>query len=77
MIDALAADRLGGAALDVFEHEPAVNPRLVALQNVILVPHLGSATVESREDSGARVIAIIRYWADGHRPPDQVLEGLV
>ena len=77
LIAALEAGRLGGAALDVFEHEPAVNPRLVALTNVILVPHLGSATVESREDSGARVIANIRYWADGHRPPDQVLEGLV
>ncbi len=77
LIAALEAGRLGGAALDVFEHEPAVNPRLVALSNVILMPHLGSATVESREDSGARVIANIRYWADGHRPPDQVLEGLV
>ena len=77
LITALQAGRLGGAALDVFEHEPAVDPRLVALTNVMLVPHLGSATVESREDSGARVIANIRYWADGHRPPDQVLEGLV
>ncbi|MES2493622.1 MAG: D-glycerate dehydrogenase [Pseudomonadota bacterium] len=77
LVAALEEGRLGGAALDVFEHEPAVNPRLVALDNVILVPHLGSATVESREDSGARVIANIRYWADGHRPPDQVLEGLV
>ena len=77
LIAALEAGRLGGAALDVFEHEPAVNPRLVALSNVILMPHLGSATVESREDSGSRVIANIRYWADGHRPPDQVLEGRV
>jgi len=77
LVAALEGGHLGGAALDVFEHEPAVNPRLVALQNVILVPHLGSATVESREDSGARVIANIRYWWDGHRPPDQVLEGLV
>ena len=75
MIAALEAGRLGGAALDVFEHEPAVDPRLVALPTVLLVPHLGSATIESREDSGARVIANIRYWADGHRPPDQVLEG--
>ena len=77
LIAALESGRLGGAALDVFEHEPAVDPRLIAQPNVILIPHLGSATIEGREDSGARVIANIRYWTDGHRPPDQVLEGLV
>lgn len=77
LIDALEAGRLAGAALDVFEHEPAVNPRLVALPNVLLIPHLGSATYEGRAATGDRVIANIRYWADGHRPPDQVLEGLV
>lgn len=77
LIDALENGRLAGAALDVFEHEPAVNPRLVHLPNVLLIPHLGSATYESREATGERVIANIRFWADGHRPPDQVLEGLV
>jgi len=75
LIDALESGRLGGAALDVFAHEPAVDPRLLQLPNVILLPHLGSATIEGREASGERVIANIRFWADGHRPPDQVLEG--
>ncbi len=77
LIDALERGALAGAALDVFEHEPAVDPRLVALPNVLLIPHLGSATFESREATGERVIANIRYWSDGHRPPDQVLAGLV
>ena len=77
LIAALEGGRLGGAGLDVFEHEPAIDPRLIAQPNVIFMPHLGSATIEGREDSGARVIANIRFWADGHRPPDQVLEGLV
>lgn len=75
MIAALQSGQLGGAGLDVFAHEPAVNPRLLALPNLIAMPHLGSATVEGREASGERVIANIRFWADGHRPPDQVLEG--
>jgi glyoxylate reductase len=59
----------------VFTHEPAVDPRLLALPNVVAIPHLGSATIEGREASGEKVIANIRFWADGHRPPDQVLEG--
>lgn len=75
LIEALQSSRLGGAALDVFAHEPAVDARLLGLPNVILMPHLGSATIEGREASGERVIANIRFWADGHRPPDQVLEG--
>ena len=75
LISALATGQLGGAGLDVFAHEPAIDPRLLALPNLIAIPHLGSATVEGREASGERVIANIRFWADGHRPPDQVLEG--
>ena len=75
MIEALESGALGGAGLDVFSNEPAVNPRLLALPNVVLLPHLGSATFEGREATGERVIANIRFWADGHRPPDQVLEG--
>jgi glyoxylate reductase len=66
---------LAGAGLDVFEHEPAVDPRLLALKNVVLLPHMGSATFEGRVDMGEKVIANIRMWADGHRPPDQVFEG--
>ena len=75
LIEALQAERIGGAGLDVYAHEPAVDARLLALNNVVLLPHLGSATFEGREASGERVITNIRMWADGHRPPDQVLEG--
>jgi glyoxylate reductase len=75
LIAALEAGRIAGAGLDVYTHEPAVDPRLLSLSNVVLLPHLGSATFEGREASGERVITNIRVWADGHRPPDQVLEG--
>jgi glyoxylate reductase len=75
LIDALEQGRIGGAGLDVYAREPAVGPRLLALPNVMLMPHLGSATIEGRSAAGERVIANIRFWADGHRPPDQVLEG--
>ena len=77
LIASLEAGKLGGAGLDVYAQEPAIDPRLLALQNVITLPHLGSATVEGREASGERVVANIRFWADGHRPPDQVLEGWI
>ncbi len=77
LIAALQAGRIAGAGLDVYTHEPAVDPALLALDNVVLLPHLGSATIEGREASGEKVIANIRAWADGHRPPDQVLEGWV
>ena len=77
LIDALENGRLAGAGLDVFEHEPAVDTRLLALANVVLLPHMGSATFEGRAAMGAKVIANIRAWWDGHRPPDQVLEGWV
>lgn len=75
LTDALESRRLAGAGLDVFEHEPAVSPRLLALDNVVLLPHMASATIEARHATGEKVIANIRMWADGHRPPDQVLEG--
>ena len=75
LIAALEAGRLAGAGLDVWRHEPAIDPRLLALPNVVMTPHMGSATYEGRVASGERVIANIRMWADGHRPPDQVLEG--
>ena len=77
MIGALESGHIGGAGLDVFPEEPKVDARLVALPNVIAQPHIGSATIEGREAAGEKVIANIRFWADGHRPPDQVLEGLV
>ncbi|MCA1748980.1 MAG: D-glycerate dehydrogenase [Sphingomonadales bacterium] len=77
LADALEAGRLAGAGLDVHEHAPKVEPRLLALDNVVLLPHLSSATFEGREAMGDKVITNIRVWADGHRPPDQVLEGWV
>ncbi|MFN3457421.1 MAG: 2-hydroxyacid dehydrogenase [Novosphingobium sp.] len=77
LIAALVDGRIGGAGLDVFEHEPQVDARLLAHHNVAILPHMGSATFEGRQASGDKVIANIRFWADGHRPPDQVLEGLV
>jgi glyoxylate reductase len=75
LIDALAGGMIAGAGLDVYPDEPHVDPRLLALPNVVLLPHMGSATQEGREAMGAKVIANIRAWIDGHRPPDQVLEG--
>lgn len=75
LVTALETGQIAGAGLDVYVDEPAVDPRLFALPNVVLLPHLGSATFEGREAMGLKVIANIRSWSDGHRPPDQVLEG--
>ena len=75
LIAALSAGRIGGGGLDVFAGEPHIDPRWLSLPNVVALPHMGSATVEGRETAGERIIANIRIWADGHRPPDQVLEG--
>jgi glyoxylate reductase len=76
----IEAGEIGGAGLDVFEHEPAVNPKLVRLARagkVILLPHLGSATIEGRDDMGAKVIINIQTFMDGHRPPDRVLPSML
>jgi glyoxylate reductase len=70
----LVQGELAGAGLDVFEHEPAVNPKLLKLDNVVLLPHMGSATMEGRIDMGEKVIINIKTFADGHKPPDRVLE---
>jgi glyoxylate reductase len=75
LVEALEAGRLAGAGLDVWRHEPEIDPRLLALPNVVMTPHMGSATYEGRLATGEKVIQNIRMWADGHRPPDQVLEG--
>ena len=69
----LEAGEIAGAGLDVFEHEPAVNPKLLALDNTVLLPHLGSATVEGRIDMGEKVLINIKTFVDGHKPPDRVL----
>ncbi len=77
LIHMLEAGELAGAGLDVFEHEPAVDPKLLSLKNVVLLPHMGSATLEGRIDMGEKVIINIKTWADGHKPPDRVLPGLL
>jgi glyoxylate reductase len=64
---------LAGAGLDVYENEPAVNPKLLQMDNVVLLPHMGSATVEGRNDMGDRVIVNIKSFIDGHSPPNRVL----
>lgn len=76
LIAALKSGQLAGAGLDVYPEEPKVDRRLVQHPNVMTLPHIGSATAEGREASGEKVIANIRFWMDGHRPPDQVLTGL-
>ncbi|TDR95030.1 glyoxylate reductase [Enterovirga rhinocerotis] len=76
----IESNEIGGAGLDVFEHEPAVNPRLVKLAKagkVVLLPHMGSATQEGRLDMGEKVIVNIRTFMDGHRPPDRVLPSML
>jgi len=73
-------DEIAGAGLDVFEHEPAVSPKLVKLAKagkVVLLPHLGSATLEGRVDMGEKVIVNIKTFMDGHRPPDRVLPSML
>ena len=77
LAEALKTGKLAGAGLDVFEREPAVNPDLVGLPNVILLPHMGSATVEGRNEMGEKVIINIKTFADGHRPPDRVIPAIL
>ncbi len=76
----IEAGDVAGAGLDVFEHEPAVNPKLVRLARngkVVILPHMGSATIEGRVDMGDKVIINIRTFMDGHRPPDRVLPSML
>jgi glyoxylate reductase len=80
LIRMIAAGEIGGAGLDVFEHEPAVNPRLAKLARegkIVLLPHMGSATVEGRIDMGEKVIINIKTFMDGHKPPDRVLPSML
>ncbi len=65
---------IAGAGLDVYENEPAINAKLLKLDNVVLLPHMSSATVEGRLDMGEKVLINIQTWADGHMPPDRVIE---
>ena len=73
----LARGEIAGAGLDVYENEPAINPKLLKLPNVVLLPHMGSATVESRIDMGEKVIINIKTFMDGHRPPDRVIPAML
>ncbi len=76
----LEAGEIGGAGLDVFEHEPAISPRLLKLarqHRVVVLPHMGSATNEGRIDMGEKVIVNIKTFMDGHRPPDRVLPSML
>ena len=73
----LRAGEIAGAGLDVYEHGNEVNPSLRELPNVVLLPHMGSATLEGRVEMGEKVIINIKTFADGHRPPDQVVPGML
>lgn len=73
----LRAGEIAGAGLDVFEHGHEINPRLRELPNVVLLPHMGSATVEGRAEMGEKVIINIKTFADGHRPPDLVVPSML
>ena len=80
MVRMIEQNLLAGAGLDVFEHEPAINPKLVRLARqgrVVLLPHMGSATIEGRIDMGEKVIINIKTFMDGHRPPDRVLPSML
>ena len=73
----LEKGQLSGAGLDVFENEPAVNPKLLKARNVVLLPHMGSATIEGRIDMGEKVIVNIKSFVDGHKPPDRVIPAML
>lgn len=73
LADLIEVGRIAGAGLDVFEQEPTINPKLLELDNVVLLPHMGSATVEARMAMGEKVLINVRAYTDGHRCPDRVL----
>jgi glyoxylate reductase len=77
LADAVTARAVAGVGLDVFENEPQVHPGLLGHPNVVLLPHLGSATIEARQDMGDRVIANIMTYQNGHRPPDRVIPAML
>ena len=77
LVRALEAGDLAGAGLDVFEREPAVSPRLLELANVVLLPHMSSATIEGRIEMGEKVIINIKTFMDGHKPPDRVIPAIM
>ena len=74
MVRLLQEGRIAGAGLDVFEYEPAVNKKLLDMANVVLLPHMGSATIEGRINMGEKVLINIRTFVDGHKPPDRIID---
>lgn len=76
LVERLASGAIAGAGLDVYENEPTIDPRLLKLENVVLSPHLGSATHEGRIAMGEKVVINIKTFSDGHAPPDRVLAGV-
>jgi lactate dehydrogenase-like 2-hydroxyacid dehydrogenase len=73
----LRAREIAGAGLDVYENATDINPRLRELDNVVLLPHMGSATREGRLEMGEKVLLNIKTFDDGHRPPDQVVPAML
>jgi len=77
LAELLKSGAIAGAGLDVFEFEPRINPKLLNLPNAVLLPHMGSSTLEGRIDMGEKVIINIRTWMDGHKPPDRVIPSMM
>ncbi len=77
LAEAVARRALSGVGLDVYENEPVIHPGLIGLPNVVLLPHLGSATLEARQDMGDRVILNVMTYQNGHRPPDRVIPAML
>jgi glyoxylate reductase len=77
LVNLLETGAIAGAGLDVFENEPAIHPKLLEMENVVILPHLGSATIEGRVAMGERVIVNAKSFIDGHKAPNRVLETLL
>jgi len=77
LIELLKENKIAGAGLDVYEHEPVVSSALIELPNVVLLPHIGSATIEGRHAMGDKVIINIQTFLDGHTPPDRVVPAML
>ena len=75
--EVIARRGIAGVGLDVYENEPAIHPGLIGHANVVLLPHLGSATLEARQDMGDRVILNVMTYQNGHRPPDRVIPAML
>lgn len=77
LAELLKVRRIAGAGLDVYEKEPHIHPTLLELKNVVLLPHIGSATIEGRLSMGEKVIINVQTFIDGHTPPDRVIEVMI